>query len=44
MAASRAGGADLTTQSATAVRAVCEVLPHLNGKDVLAAIYSEGLS
>jgi hypothetical protein len=44
MAASKAGGADLTTQRATAVRAVCDVHPHLSREDVLAAVYSEGRS
>ena len=42
MASSKAIGADLTTQSATAVDAVHEVHPHLSTEEVLAAVYSEG--
>lgn len=41
IAASKASGADLTTQSTTAVEAVHKVHPHLSTQEVLAAVYSE---
>jgi hypothetical protein len=44
MAANRAIGADLATQSAAAIEAVHDVHPHLSAEDVLAAVYSEGWS
>lgn len=44
MAASKASGADLATQSEKAVEAVHVVHPHLSMPEVLAAVYSEGSS